>query len=414
MRLVKGWEGCVVLALVSASALGCAARGSARGSAGASTGGVEVSGSVKLEGGEARWRPVIQYADGRLDYRGDIEFEYDSAELRDDAGTSEVLEQLVAYLKRHPEVRLQVEGHTDSRGSEIYNQELSKRRAASLKKRLVREGIDESRLTSVGFGESRPATPEPMECHNRSPADPAPCQEAWQKNRRAVFTVTAGAAALARAAKEETREEVVELGAAQEPEERAPVADADDSAEKCPQRLGFHINLLGPNAVAGGAFAAELTCWLEVSAGLSVGASTFETQRGLVQVDGTAVNFTVPGRLRFWPMERHSIIFDAGVMFSSYGIEGESDTAGIQADYEATATSLGGFLGVGYGYRSSSPFRIGALLGVHAERGDLGRSRFNSNLPALDAATYQAGLDDLMEDLFDATPYLEVSLGWLW
>ncbi|MBX3183609.1 MAG: OmpA family protein [Polyangiaceae bacterium] len=418
MRLVKSWEGCVALALVSVSALGCVARGSAsaRGSAGARTGGVEASGSVKLEGGEARWRPVIQYADGRLDYRGDIEFEYDSAELRNDAGTTEVLKQLVAYLQRHPDVHLQVEGHTDSRGSEIYNRELSKRRAASLKKRLVEEGIDERRLTSVGYGESRPAMPEPPECHNRAPADPAPCQEAWQKNRRAVFTVTAGAAALAREAEQEAPrdEEVEELGVAQEPSARPAVAEVDDSSGKCPQRLGLHVNLLGPNAVAGAAFAAELTCWLEVSAGLSVGVSTFETERGFVQVDGTAVNFTVPGRLRFWPMERHSIVFDVGAMFSSYGIEGESDTPGIQADYEATATSLGGFLGVGYGYRSSGRFRIAALLGVQGERGELGRSRFNSNLPAFDADVYQAGLDDLMEDLFDAAPYLEVSLGWLW
>lgn len=60
-------------------------------------------------------------------------------------------------LREHAELRLSIEGHTDSDGIEGYNQDLSERRAAAVKHFLVdRHGIDEARLQTTGFGESRP------------------------------------------------------------------------------------------------------------------------------------------------------------------------------------------------------------------------------------------------------------------
>ena len=59
-------------------------------------------------------------------------------------------------LKKYPSVKLQIEGHASSDGSKAYNQKLSNRRAANVKKALVQMGIEASRLSDVGFGEDNP------------------------------------------------------------------------------------------------------------------------------------------------------------------------------------------------------------------------------------------------------------------
>lgn len=75
-----------------------------------------------------------------------------------------LLGQVAGVLKNNPNIRGVIEGHTDSNGSEAFNQRLSEARANSVRDWFVGEGIEGSRLTAVGFGESRPvadnATPE--------------------------------------------------------------------------------------------------------------------------------------------------------------------------------------------------------------------------------------------------------------
>ena len=65
-----------------------------------------------------------------------------------------MLENAIATLKRYPEVNIEVAGHTDSRGSDAYNLELSARRAESVLKYL-RDGGVTNTLTSRGYGETR-------------------------------------------------------------------------------------------------------------------------------------------------------------------------------------------------------------------------------------------------------------------
>lgn len=72
------------------------------------------------------------------------------------ADAKPTLEQLLDAMKTNPEWKITIEGHTDSVGTEAKNQDLSDRRAASIKAYLVKGGIDESRLKSVGFGQSKP------------------------------------------------------------------------------------------------------------------------------------------------------------------------------------------------------------------------------------------------------------------
>ena len=83
-----------------------------------------------------------------------VNFDYDKSRLTANART--VLDFVVEALNASPSLTVEVGGHTDARGSEIYNQQLSQRRAASVRQYLLEKGIDAVRLTSKGYGESRP------------------------------------------------------------------------------------------------------------------------------------------------------------------------------------------------------------------------------------------------------------------
>jgi len=85
---------------------------------------------------------------------GEAFFDFDKADLKPSA--RDVLADAVKTLKDNPSVHVVVEGHTDSIGSEAYNQRLSERRAQAVKNYLVREGIDASRISTRGYGKSRP------------------------------------------------------------------------------------------------------------------------------------------------------------------------------------------------------------------------------------------------------------------
>jgi OOP family OmpA-OmpF porin len=72
------------------------------------------------------------------------------------ASAKDTLQQAVATLTSHPDANVEIQGHTDSVGSEKYNQALSERRANSVKAYLVAMGIAERRIKTVGFGELQP------------------------------------------------------------------------------------------------------------------------------------------------------------------------------------------------------------------------------------------------------------------
>ncbi len=89
-----------------------------------------------------------------IDLRG-VNFDFDKSVLRPDAVA--ILSEAVEILKRYPELRVEVAGHTDSVGTEPYNQKLSERRAQAVYDYLTGNGIDASRLVGPnGFGELRP------------------------------------------------------------------------------------------------------------------------------------------------------------------------------------------------------------------------------------------------------------------
>ena len=85
---------------------------------------------------------------------GDVLFDTGRAELK--PGASRKLDQLAQFLNEHKDRRVQIDGFTDSVGSDGYNEELSRRRADTVKSALLVRGIDASRIGTQGYGKAYP------------------------------------------------------------------------------------------------------------------------------------------------------------------------------------------------------------------------------------------------------------------
>lgn len=117
------------------------------------------------------------YAAGaKIPELGPIYFEFDSFALTFEARS--ILNQHAAWLQANPSVMVQVEGHTDERGTTEYNLALGERRSASVRDYLVSKGIPATQLSSISYGEERAAAQGSSE-------------SAWAQNRRTEF-VAAG------------------------------------------------------------------------------------------------------------------------------------------------------------------------------------------------------------------------------
>ncbi|TZG27345.1 OmpA family protein [Sphingomonas montanisoli] len=84
----------------------------------------------------------------------DVVFQTGKADLK--PGAAERLRPLAGYLKANPNVKVRIDGHTDSQGSDSYNKTLSENRAAAVRTALSGMGIAGDRITAVGHGESTP------------------------------------------------------------------------------------------------------------------------------------------------------------------------------------------------------------------------------------------------------------------
>ena len=87
-------------------------------------------------------------------FQSEVMFDFDSATLK--PGAYAEIGRVGNVLNRYPQTTIRVEGHTDSKGSEQYNQDLSQRRAQAVKDALKQRGVDSRRIQTIGFGESQP------------------------------------------------------------------------------------------------------------------------------------------------------------------------------------------------------------------------------------------------------------------
>ncbi len=110
-----------------------------------------------------------------------IYYDFDQAFIRDDAQPE--LNKLLGIMNDNPGIVVEIGSHTDARGSHRYNRNLSARRAESVVRWLVNNGIPKSRLRSKGYGETQPING----CRNSIPCS----EEQHQRNRRTEFTIVA-------------------------------------------------------------------------------------------------------------------------------------------------------------------------------------------------------------------------------
>jgi peptidoglycan-associated lipoprotein len=163
----------VVLPLLAAAALGCSKKKAATmpspagrtaeasaAPAEKQTSGVTVDGDGSGAAEAGSFRPIY--------------FEFDSAELL--AAARQELQTLAAWLRRDAAATVTIEGHADQRGTAEYNVGLGERRAHAIREYLVQLGVAAARLSTISFGEERPAMAGDGEA-------------SWARNRRGELVV---------------------------------------------------------------------------------------------------------------------------------------------------------------------------------------------------------------------------------
>jgi OOP family OmpA-OmpF porin len=84
----------------------------------------------------------------------DVLFDFDKSNIKPEGAA--ILDRLVAFMNENKDKRVTLSGHTDSIGTEKYNQGLSDRRWHSVRDYLVKKGVNASRVSGQGFGETKP------------------------------------------------------------------------------------------------------------------------------------------------------------------------------------------------------------------------------------------------------------------
>jgi OOP family OmpA-OmpF porin len=112
-------------------------------------------------------------ARGCWTYAAVVLFDFDSAEVKSEAFP--MLDEAISILKKNSEMKVEIDGHTDNRGPAAYNMKLSERRAKSIMQYFVDQGVEAERLTTKGFGFTKPAASNDT-------------KQGRAKNRRVEFT----------------------------------------------------------------------------------------------------------------------------------------------------------------------------------------------------------------------------------
>jgi peptidoglycan-associated lipoprotein len=105
----------------------------------------------------------------------DILFDFDKSAIR----TNEMVKvsEVADYAKQNPSVNVGIDGHTDPRGTDLYNQGLSERRVGVIRDALIKAGVPAARIHSGAFGESR------LKCTDKT-------EECWQRDRRVEVLIS--------------------------------------------------------------------------------------------------------------------------------------------------------------------------------------------------------------------------------
>lgn len=144
--------------------------GSTLGQAGRATSSLQAVEKLKSELG------AVETARGTVvSLPGDVTFDFNKAAIRDDARTT--LDRLAELIAAGGAGEIAIEGHTDARGDDAYNEKLSEQRAEAVKSYLAGKGVDAARMRTIGLGELRPVAPN-------AKSDGSDDEAGRQRNRR--------------------------------------------------------------------------------------------------------------------------------------------------------------------------------------------------------------------------------------
>ena len=152
------------------------------GTGGSSAAGVRVAGkTLGLEGALKELNAEVTPREIKINLEADVLFDFDKADLKSAAEPS--LEKVVTVLKAYPTAQVEIDGHTDGKGSASYNQGLSARRASSVANWLsAHTGMSTGSFHTKGWGATKPVAPN-------TNADGSDNSEGRQKNRRVEIVV---------------------------------------------------------------------------------------------------------------------------------------------------------------------------------------------------------------------------------
>lgn len=169
--VLKHTRNAFVIGLTSLLIFGCKGRDKTTSDAGAGAESTPVTQDNKIDS-----TPMNFDAQGsdsnKIEGLSTVFFDYDKSTLSPES--RETLKKNADWMKKNTKVNVQIEGHTDSRGSIEYNLALGERRANAVKAYLQTLGISASRLKIISYGKERPLVQ-------------AETEEAWSRNRRANF-----------------------------------------------------------------------------------------------------------------------------------------------------------------------------------------------------------------------------------
>lgn len=157
----------IALALIALLAAGCASKAKKDGTGAGVTDQSGVAGQGASAGGDFAthpWDDPSNPLSNRVIY-----FQFDSSEVA--AADRETIANHARYLAAHKDLTVTLEGHTDERGSREYNIGLGERRANAVRDLMIVQGVADSQIKTVSYGEEKPA----VEGHDEA---------AWAKNRR--------------------------------------------------------------------------------------------------------------------------------------------------------------------------------------------------------------------------------------
>jgi len=172
---MKNWgiaSGLIIVFVLSLSVTGCAPKKAAEQSGEVSQPQGAAAAPAETPGTSTGEAPASGAAAAQAGFDKKIYFDYDQFELRPES--TQTLTELVAYMKANPDLKVQICGNCDERGTNEYNIALGDKRAKAAQEYCITQGIDPQRISTISYGEEKPA-------------DPGHSEEAWAKNRRDDF-----------------------------------------------------------------------------------------------------------------------------------------------------------------------------------------------------------------------------------